>query len=147
MKHILLIFFLLCIKLTGFSQLSAFYVYPNATDNNYTMAQDSHYVALNNSVVSNGKLFVFIGGTGSLTKHYKHLPQLAANMGYHAVSISYPNFPSISASCGGSANSNCYEDFRQEVCYGTPLSSSVSVDTFNCIYTRLVKLLNYLAAA
>ena len=37
-----------------------------------------------------------------------------------------------------------FNKYRQEVCYGTPLSIEVAVDTLNSIYTRTVKLLNYL---
>lgn len=136
--------FLLLNYIYAKAQLATFYVQPSETDINYAAAQDSHYVALNNSVVSNGKLFVFIGGTGSSNKNYTDILKLAANLGYHAVGVGYPNTPSISSSCAGSADPNCFYDFRREICYGIPVSSSVSVDTFNSIHIRLIKLLQYL---
>ena len=60
------------------------------------------------------------------------------------VSIAYPNSPTVGSLCDASSDSLCFDKVRQEICYGTPVSTLVSVDTFNCINTRLVKLLQFL---
>ncbi|HTA61940.1 MAG TPA: T9SS type A sorting domain-containing protein [Bacteroidia bacterium] len=135
--------FLLSIK--NFAQLSTFYVKPHLVDTAYVAAQDSHYVALNTSITSNNLLLVFIDGSGSNTKDYTFFPKLAASLGYHVVSIAYPNSPTVGSLCDASTDSLCFDKVRQEICYGTPVSNSVSVDTLNSINTRLVKLLQYLA--
>ena len=142
------LFFISCllISIKSFSQLSAFYVRPHVIDTAYAAAQDSHYVALNKSATSNNLLLVFIDGSGSNTKDYTDIPKLAANLGYHVVSIAYPNSPTVGSLCDASTDSLCFDKVRQEICYGTPVSTLVSVDTFNCINTRLVKLLQYLSA-
>ena len=134
----------ICIK--NFAQLNTFYVQPHVIDTGYVAAQDSHYVALNKSVISNHLLLVFFDGSGSNTKDYLLFPKLAANLGYHTISLSYPNSPTVGSLCDASTDSLCFDQVRQEICYGTPVSTKVSVDTFNCIYTRLTKLLQYLAA-
>lgn len=140
----------LCLMIIGiprvFAQLTTLYIPPHLTDNNYTAAQDSHYVALNTAAISNNRLLVFLPGTGAKTKHYTYFPALAADLGYHCVAVAYPNgYPSIASLCAGNADTNCYRNISQEVCYGTDVSSNVNVDTLNCINTRLVKLLQYLS--
>ena len=145
LKNILLIgCFFICIK--NFAQLNTFYVKPHAIDTGYLAAQDSHYVALNKAVNTNNLLLLLFDGSGSNTKDYLLFPNLAANLGYHVVSLAYPNSPTVGSLCDASSDSLCFDQVRQEICYGTPVSTKVSVDTFNCIYTRLTKLLQYLSA-
>lgn len=128
----------------SFAQVNTFYVKPHVIDTAYVAAQDSHYVALSSSVISNNLLLVFIDGSGSNTKDYTFFPKLAASLGYHVVSIAYPNSPTVGSLCDASSDSLCFDNVRQEICYGTPVSNNVSVDTLNSINTRLVKLLQYL---
>lgn len=141
--------FAFCITLTGgtvgFGQLNTFYVAPHTTDTSYSTSEPDHYVALNLSVANNNKLLVFLPGTGASPKSYTDFTNLAANLGYHCVGLVYPNaFPSVAGMCDASSDTDCYKNIRQEVCYGTDVSSNVSVDTLNCIVTRLIKLLEYL---
>lgn len=137
---------LFLLSLKNIAQLSTFYVHPHVIDTNYVAAQDSHYVAISASAASNNLLLVFIDGSGSNTKDYTDFPKLAASLGYHVVSIAYPNSPTVGSMCDASTDSLCFDKVRQEICYGTPVSSNVSVDTLNSINVRLVKLLQYLAA-
>jgi hypothetical protein len=125
-----------------FSQLNYFYVKPIQTDSNYISLQDSHLVITNNTIHLN-KLFFFIGGTGSKTKSYFSISAYAASLGYDVINIAYPN-DTAAQSVTNSSDSLAFNKFRQEVCFGTPISPDVSVDSLNCIYTRFIKLLNYL---
>lgn len=127
---------------TCFSQINTFYVKPILTDINYAAVQDSNLVVRNTTTNIN-KLFLFIGGTGSNTKQYQTISNFAGNLGYDVINLSYPNTVSA-ASLASSSDSMVFNKYRQEVCYGTPLSPDVTVDTLNCIYTRTVKLINYL---
>lgn len=129
-----------------FSQLSTFYVKPNLTDPAYPASGDSNYVAINTSTSPLNKLVFYIGGTNSSPKRTTYFLNLAANLGYHVISVTYPNTTSIQTACGGSNDVNCYKNFRQEACYGTPLNSSISIDTLNSLHTRAYKLLQYLNA-
>ncbi len=146
MKKALTILSLIALSTTVSAQLKTFFVRPTVTDAGYAAAQDSHYVAVNKSVTALNKLLVFLPGTGAQAKHYQLFPRLAANMGYHCINLAYPN-AQPAASCASTAAQDCYTKFRQEVCYGTPGSDEVTVDTLNSIYTRLVKTLTYLNAA
>ncbi len=127
---------------TCFAQINTFFVTPIQTDINYAAVQDSHLVVRNTTTNIN-KLFLFIGGTGSNTNSYQTISNFAGNLGYDVINLSYPNNVAA-ASLGSSSDSMVFNKYRQEVCYGTPLSLDVTVDTLNCIYTRTVKLINYL---
>ncbi|MFN4083877.1 MAG: T9SS type A sorting domain-containing protein [Bacteroidia bacterium] len=128
----------------SFGQLTTFYVQPWQTDNSYPSSGDSNYVAINTSVTPINKLLFYIGGTNSSPKRTTLFLKLAANLGYHVISVTYPNSTSIQTACGSSSDVNCYTNFRQEACYGTPVSSAISIDTLNSLNTRAVKLLQYL---
>jgi len=127
---------------TCFSQINTFYVKPILTDINYAAVQDSNLIVRNTTTNIN-KLFLFIGGTGSNTQQYQTISNFAGNLGYDVINLSYPNTVAA-ASLGSSSDSMVFNKYRQEVCYGTPLSPDVTVDTLNSIYTRTVKLINYL---
>jgi hypothetical protein len=129
-----------------FAQVQTFYVKPIQTDINYSPTEDSSSVSFNTSIQTN-KLFLFIGGTGSSSSaDYAALRLHAANLGYHCINLSYPNTVAA-ASLANSNDSLVFDKFRQEVCFGTPLSNDVSVDSLNSIYTRTLKLLQYLNTA
>lgn len=127
---------------TVFSQINTFYVLPLQTDINYVAVQDSHLV-VRNTVTNINKLFLFIGGTGSNTQSYQTISNFAGNLGYDVINLSYENNVAA-ASLANSSDSLVFDKYRQEVCYGTPTSADVAVDTLNSIYTRTVKLINYL---
>jgi hypothetical protein len=126
-----------------FAQVQTFYVKPIQTDINYSPTEDSSSVSYNPSIQTN-KLFLFIGGTGSSSStDYVALRLHAAKLGYHCINLSYPN----AVAAGSLANINdslVFDKYRQEVCFGTPLSDYVSVDSLNSILTRTSKLLQYL---
>jgi hypothetical protein len=143
MKNILMLF-LFVTTATCFSQINTLYVKPIQTDPNYVAVQDSHLV-VRNTTTNIDKLFLFIGGTGSNTKGYQTISNFAGNLGYDVINLSYPNAVAA-ASLSGSSDSMAFNKYRQEVCYGTPLSPEVTIDTLNSIYTRAVKLINYLDA-
>lgn len=127
------------------SQVTTFYVHPIQTDPRYEAAQDSHVVFIN-TATNIHKLFLFLGGSGSEARQYLAIGTFAASLGFDVISLSYPNaIPA--AVVGGSPDSLAFDKFRQEVCYGTPLSPFVDVDTLNCIYTRTVNVIRYLDAS
>ena len=143
--HITIILFILTLySCITFGQLSTFFVKPYQTDIAYPTTGDSNYVAINESVTPLNKLLFYIGGTNSSPKRTTLFLNLAANLGYNVISVTYPNSTAIQSACGASSDLNCYNNFRQEVCYGTPLSSSISIDTLNSLNTRAIKLLQYL---
>lgn len=125
-----------------FCQVQEFYVRANATDAAYP-AQDSHYIARNISE-HNGKLLLYIGGTFSTPKNYEYISHFAATLGFDVINIAYLNSV-LTTLLAGSSDSLAFDKFRQEICFGTQVSPAVNVDSLNSIYTRAVKLLQYLS--
>jgi len=126
----------------GFCQVQEFYVQPGQTDASYP-PQDSHLVAFN-IANQNGKLLLFIGGTFSSPKNYDYITRHAASLGFAVINVTYPN-DVLTTLLAGSGDSLAFNKFRQEICFGTQVSSAVNVDTFNSIYIRTLKLLQFLS--
>jgi hypothetical protein len=125
-----------------YSQINTFFVRPIQTNSGYTAPQDSHLVVRNTSTNLN-KLFLFIGGTGSNTQGYQTLSNFAGTLGYDVLNLSYPNGVAA-ASLGSNPDSMVFNKYREEVCFGTPVSMDVTVDSLNSIYNRTVALITYL---
>lgn len=142
MKKTIIIIFFLTFNIDLFGQLHTFYVDPSQTDSNYA-TQDSSFIAINTSTQIN-KLFLFFGGTYSSPKHYKYICETAVIFGYDAISLSYiDTVPAYYL--GNSLDSLVFDKYRQEICFGTPQSAFVTVDTLNSIYIRTLKLIQYLS--
>ena len=144
MKIVTVSLFLFTLNISIFSQLQTIFVNPNQTDPNYSLQDSSHLIVQNTSTQIN-KLFLFFGGSFSIPKHYRFICTVAADLGYDAISLCYPN--SVPAHPLGSASDSLvFDKFRQEICFGTPQSPFVTVDTLNSIYSRSLKLIQYLSA-
>jgi hypothetical protein len=128
-----------------FSQTNTFYVEPVQTDINFDADQDDHLV-VRNSATNNNKLFLFLGGTGSRTKAYLRISEFAGDLGYDVINLAYPN-EVAAASLRNATDNLAFDHYRQEICYGTPLSDAVDVDSLNSINSRTIKLLNYLSSS
>lgn len=133
---------MLLVSSLALGQINTFYVTPNATDSGYAIGQDSHMV-VRNSTTNNDHLFLFLGGTGSTTKSYKRISEFAGDLGFDVINLAYSN-DVAAASLKNSSDLLAFDNYRQEICHGTQLSSAVTVDSFNSITTRFVKLLEYL---
>lgn len=120
-------------------------VTPNETDTNYPTSEESHYVVRNNKVHLK-KLLLFIGGSYSIPKNYNLICDHAASIGLDVISLSYPNSVAT-ASLGTSSDALIFDSYRDEICFGNPVSNVVSVDILNSIETRATKLLLYLRNA
>ena len=141
--HLLLLFTLTTVYCLG--QVQTNYISPVQTDPNYSSNEDSSAVSRNTGTQQN-KLFLFIGGTNSSSStDYNALRLHAANLGFDFINLSYPNSVPA-ASLANSNDSLVFDKYRQEIVYGTPVSNDVSVDSLNSIYTRTLKLIQYLEA-
>lgn len=137
-----LLSFLLVASNSLFAQNQTFTVHPNVIDANYDILDDDNTITIN-TVSQNNKLFLFLGGTGTTTSSYSALINKAADIGYDVINLSYYN-ETAAASLSGNSDSLVFNKFRQELCFGTPVSGDVTIDTLNSIYQRTVNLLNYL---
>jgi hypothetical protein len=118
-------------------------VLPSLTDAKINSFDTVHGVYFNPSVKSKNKLVVFLPGTNGSGTGGKLFAQVAANEGFHVVSLTYPT--SIAATiCHSQSDENCFENFRREIIEGKDSSSLIEVNRTNSIENRLHKLLAYL---
>lgn len=120
---------------------------PAATDSAITAWTQPHYVSLNPSVAARNQLFLFFPGTGGLPRHYQLLNRHAADLGFHALSLRYPNDRAVNTLCALRLNLDCYGAVRLEIVDGTDRTDLVEVDRTNSIENRLIKALQHLDAA
>ena len=139
----LLLFPLAFAATTCCAQVETYHVRPVQTHPGYDPAEDSSAVS-RNTVLQVDKLFLFLGGTGSSSSSaYGALRLFAAGLGFDVISLSYPN-DVATASLTNDTDTMVFDKYRQEACYGTPLSDDVDIDSLNSIHTRTVNLLLYL---
>lgn len=86
---------------------------------------------------------LFIGGSYSVPKDYNYITDLGATIGLDVISLSYPNGVAT-APLGTSSDKFIFDNYRDELCFGNPVSNEVSVDLLNCITTRATKLVIFL---
>lgn len=143
--------FLILLVTIGFLFLNSFgqnlpnfkTVLPSVTDAGINTFDTPHGVYFNSSAQSKNKLVVFIPGTNGNGMGAKLFSQVAANEGFHVVSLSYPS--SVAATiCHSQTDENCFENFRREIIEGKDLSTLIEVNRANSIENRLQKLVIYL---
>ncbi len=121
-------------------------VLPSATDRAIDTFDTPHRAYFNKQVKSRKQLVVFLPGTGGDGRGGRLISETAADLGFHAVSLSYPS--SIAATICHRENDagSCFEKFRLEIITGEDRSALISVNKANSIENRLQKLIMFLKA-
>jgi hypothetical protein len=119
-------------------------VLPSATHAAITVFNNEHFACLDTRVTAKNKLFIFFPGTSGTPAFYKTIVQKAAALGYHAIGLMYPNNSDLYIASASSLNNNLFGLCRSEIFTGADVTTGVTVNTENCIRTRLIKLLQYL---
>jgi hypothetical protein len=114
------------------------------TDPNIAFELNRHYAWLNTGCTPRNQLLVHMVGTFDNPRGTTLFPSLAANHGFHVISLKYPNGTSAQSPCRNSTDPNCYSKFRREIIEGIDYSTEIQVDSSDCIQNRLTKLLKYL---
>ncbi len=131
---------------SGNCQRQSFFVAPQTTDPNITTNLNSHYVSINRATVRRNQLFLFFPGTGGVAFNYLEINNTAADLGFHAINLTYPNDEPVNTLCGGlNSDLDCYANVRLETKDGTDRTDLVNVNRPNSIENRIAKLLIYLA--
>ncbi|MFT5822725.1 MAG: hypothetical protein ACI8ZM_003982 [Crocinitomix sp.] len=125
-------------------ELARYTVAPSATDNGYETGEKEHLIFYNNETNVN-KLLLLIGGSYSNPETYETFCKHAAKLGCHVISISYPNNVAA-ASLKESDDLYAFDNYRDELCFGNPVSDAVDVNELNSVVTRSTKLLMHLVA-
>lgn len=145
-KKLIFTAFVILISLQSvIAQRQSALIAPQATDPNITTNLNNHYVSINRGVSPKGQLVVFFPGTGGVGANQKEFNHTAADLGFHAINLTYPNDEPVNGLCGGTnTDLDCYGNVRLEIKDGTNRSSLVNVNRANSIENRLIKLLIYL---
>ena len=117
---------------------------PSDTDSEINIADENHWVYINEDVTPKNKLFVFLPGTFGFPALYTRVLKTAANLGYHSVGLNYPNPVAINVLCALSSDTTCHARARHEIFDGIERHNGIHVDRPNSIENRLVQLLKHL---
>jgi hypothetical protein len=119
-------------------------VHPQATGGGIKEINGPHVIYWN-PARANGKLLITFGGTGAKAEDLADFAQVAVDQGYHVISLDYFNSV-ITTTCRDNNETPCFDQFREEIGLGHPVSSLLEVDEQNSIRNRLLRLLNFLSA-
>jgi hypothetical protein len=125
------------------AQLHVVAVSPDSTGSAIRTIHGNHFAYTNAAVVSKHRLVLMIEGTGSAAQDLFSFDTSIAALGYAVISLDYPDNV-ITTTCSNSTDRSCFDGFRQEIVFGTPVSPIVEVDSVNCLYNRLLQFLHYL---
>lgn len=129
----------------AYAQRQSFFVAPHDTDPEITTNLSGHYVSIDRSSPQKNQLFVFFPGTHGIAANYEILNNTVAEMGFHAINLTYPNDEAVNSLCGGtSTDLDCYANVRLEILDGTDRTPLVNVNRANSAENRIIKLLIYL---
>jgi hypothetical protein len=136
---------------------------PSSTDPAITEHNDPHWVYIDHAITQQHdprrpadrqELLLWIPGTkppnsrptpsGKLTQHASHTFCLvAASLGYHVISLSYPNLLSASI-CNDDADPKAFENFRMTIIQGGK-NPHITINRWDSIENRLIRVLQTLA--
>lgn len=120
----------------------SFLVAPVDTDTNYSANQEKHFV-LTNTTLHKNELILFVGGSFSVPENYNIVCESMASLGFDVISISYPN-DVPAASLATSSDPLAFNHYRDEICFGNPVSDAVDVNELNSVNNRTINLLQFL---
>ncbi len=132
----------------GTQQVVVRKVLPSATDrriDQYSGNGWAHRVYYDPSATKKHRLVVFLAGTNGKGGGARAFCTLAANEGFHVVSLAYPSTISMSV-YRGSSDPDAFLKARENVIYGKAPFMKLRVNEPNSIHNRLTKLVRYLAA-
>jgi len=119
-------------------QLQQIGVVPTFTGPAIETIHGPHIAMVDPSAKPLHRLLVMIAGTNGAARSNLIFDSLAASLGYYVISLDYKNTV-ITTVCSNSTNNKCFDQFRQEIIFGEPVSAEVDVDTANSILNRLYR--------
>ena len=146
LRHLFSIAFLFLVTLTtSFGQSSPRMIPASETQSSIAVIHGPHWVFAPAPNSRKNKLVISIPGTGGSPNGLASFDSVASLLGFHAISLDYKN-DVITTVCRASLDSNCYDLFRKEIVFGTPVSDTVHVDSVNSIHNRIYRLLAFLSS-
>ncbi len=118
---------------------------PSDTEGSIVAVHGPHLASTPDLKLRRNKLVISISGTGGGADAMIAFDSVASLAGFHTISLDYKN-EVITTVCRFSRDSSCYDSFRREIVFGTPVSDTVHVDSVNSLYNRIYRLLTFLSA-
>lgn len=125
------------------AQIKLLRVDPQQTDPAITEVHGPHIALYDPQVASNHLLFIFFVGTNGNAAGSLTIDSAFAKWGYHAIGLDYED-KVVAVTCGHSNDSACFDNYRDAIVTGAPVSDKIQVDRANSILNRIQKLLVYL---
>lgn len=139
------------------AEVTSFPVIPSATDPAIKTFDEAHWVYVDHDIVAGNKttptpdrreLLLWLPGTGGTARGAQDFVTLAAGLGYHVISLMYPDDIPASA-CSRDDNPKSFEDFRLAIIQGGRATyrnglREISIDRHDSIESRLIRLLRHL---
>ncbi len=89
-------------------------------------------------------LLLYLEGTGGNAAGARAFFDLAVDLGYRVISLSYNNEPAAMQACAGNPDPACSANFRQRRLFGDPTPSPADDQPAESIVNRLTRLLQFL---
>lgn len=144
-KRLIYLLALLFGSTTAFAQIPHQEIMPGATAPEQKMVHTPHLVYEPSAKNDQHRLFIMIPGTNGKATDFRKFDSAFAAMGYYVITPDYMNTV-VTTVCATSEDSACFNHFREEIMFGTPVSDKVEVDSANALVQRISTLLRYLAA-
>jgi len=130
------------------AEVTEFRVVPSTTDPRIKTFDTPHFIYVNREIVvdhkkglpaDRGQLLLWLTGTGGKASECSAFCKLAANEGYHVISLMYPD--EIPATvCRNDADPKAFEEFRLAIIQGGA-TKHITIDQPESIESRLMHLL------
>jgi len=132
---------------TGFKfpeQAKFYKVLPHKTDREIDDWLDPHYAIAPHLTSRKNRLFLFLSGSYGDPSNQCLILQTAAQLGYYAINLCYPNSWTVAGLCRNSVDLEAHDKVRWEIIDGIKRSNLIDISRANSIENRLIKLLLYL---
>jgi pimeloyl-ACP methyl ester carboxylesterase len=120
-------------------------ILPVATDPAITIALAAHRAAYAPDIEHRNQLFIFLHGAGGTAGSGTDVVQTAAELGFHAIGITYYMDVLPAQICPG-GDFACYQAVRREILEGVDYTPVITISHPNGVENRIVRLLNHLQA-
>ena len=119
-------------------------VNPRRTDPRISAKNNPQFGVVSTEGPWRNQLVVFLPGTGGVPTTFENFCQNAANLGFHAVALTYDNNTSLQTLCGNDPDPDCHFKWRWEILTGLDTTTKTNIGRTNSIEFRLAAFLNYL---
>jgi len=125
------------------AEANAFEVVPSSTDAQIATFNDPHICWLPSATPRN-QLLVFLPGTNGVPRENFPFAITGAELGFHVISLMYPDTVAAQQVCPNSNDPNAYMKFRMAIIQGGDYDN-LHISAVDSIENRLAKLLAYLS--